>query len=382
MARLGDGIVIGGATVDPQLAGVDAFGAGIESEAFLAGLDHNGKALWHRPLLAAGLPNAVAVSATQEIVVLAPYLPDLVTVSPYFSSDSVYLGKFAANGTPVFEKELAFDTGTRLYALALDGGGAIWLAGAQTTEFPNEQMVLAKYDSAGNQQFMHTFPHDGSTCYATSLSVSAQGDVALVGTFNGTFNLGGDPLTTQATLGTSLMPNGFMARFNSAGEHVWSKRFGGPIYDLGDSIGWLPDGDLALTGLLSGAATVGGKTVAAEETKGQAFVARLDGTGTTRWVELVNGVARAVAIEAADGPLHVAGAFNESDYLQDRDAATGKVLRTAKAVAGAPDATAVALDGLGSLWLAGRYLSSVDLGNQNQMSADSGVFLLRLDRTP
>jgi hypothetical protein len=59
LARMGNGIVLGGATADPKLAGVDAFGSGIESEAFLAGLDHAGKVTWSRPLLAAGLPNAI-----------------------------------------------------------------------------------------------------------------------------------------------------------------------------------------------------------------------------------------------------------------------------------------------------------------------------------
>ena len=382
LARLGDGVVMGGATTDPKLAGVDAFGPGIVSEAFLAGLDHDGKALWHRPLLPAGLPNAVAVTATQDIVVVAPYLPDETTVSTYLSSDSVYLGKFTANGTPVFEKELKFDSGTRLYALAVDGDGGIWLAGAQTAEFPNESMVLAKYDSSGTEQFVHLFPHNGSTCYVTSLSVNAQGDVAAVGTFNSSFDLGGGALTTQAVLGQDPMPNGFVARFNNAGQHVWSQRFGGPIYDLGNAVAWLPDGDLALAGLVSGAATVGGKTVAAEETHGQAFVARLDGTGKTRWLELADGTARAFAVEAAAGPLHVAGSFSPSDYLHDHDAATGQLSRAAKAVSGAPDATAVAFDGSGSLWLAGSYMDSADFGSQNQLSAASGVFLLRLDRAP
>ena len=150
------------------------------------------------------------------------------------SSDSIYLGKFSATGVPAFEKELPFDTGTRFYALAVDAAGAIWLAGAQTPKdgFPNESMVLAKYDSAGNALFFHVFPHDGSTCYVTSISVNAAGDVALTGTFNGTFNLGGDTLKTQATFGasSSLMPNGFAARFTNAGAHVWSQRFGGPIF--------------------------------------------------------------------------------------------------------------------------------------------------------
>lgn len=387
LARLGEGVVLAGATADPKLAGVDAFGSGVVSEAFLAGFTHAGKKSWSRPLLAAGLPDAVAVTASQEIVVVAPYLPDATTVSPSFSSDSIYLGKFAASGTPVFEKELAFSTGTRLYALAVDGNGGIWLAGAQSNldDFPNESMVLAKYDSAGKELFFKVYPHDNSTCYVTSLSVNAAGDVALVGSFNGTFTLGGDELKTQATYNnspTSLMPNGFVARFTNAGQHVWSQRFGGPIFDLGNAVTWLPDGSLAVGGKLSGAASIGGKTVAAEPEVGQAFVARLDGAGKASWVELTNGVTRAFAVESDTSKLHVAGSFDAGAYLQERDPAQGALLESAKALSGMPDAYSLALDSAGSLWLGGAYATSADLGNQNLLSAASGVFLLRLDRAP
>ena len=289
-----------------------------------------------------------------------------------------------ATGVPVFEKELPFGTGTRLYALAVDANGAIWLAGAQTppNSFPNESMVLAKYDAAGKEQFFHVFSHDGSTCYVTSLSVNAAGDVVLTGTFNGTFDLGGGALTTQATYGTSssLMPNGFAARFTNAGAHVWSQRFGGPIFDLGNAVTWLGDGDIALGGKLSGAASVGGKTVEAEKEMGQAFVARLDGDGKARWVELTNGATRAFAVEPDASTLHVAGSFDAGAYLEERNPATGGLLRSAKASSGTPDAYSITLDGAGSLWLAGAYSASADLGNQNQLNAASGVFLLRLDR--
>lgn len=381
LARLGTGVVLGGASADPATVGVEAFVEGAKSEAFLMGLDHMGKAQWRRPLLPAGLPNAVAVNAAQEIVVLAPYLPDLETVSPFFSSDSVYLGKFMANGTPIYEKELQFDTGTRLYALALGADGSIWTGGAQTAEFPNESIAFAKYDSSGAQQFFKLFECDGS-CYITDMTVTPSGDVVFCGSFNSSFNLGGETLTTEAMLGTSRMYNGFVARFDSTGKHVWSQRFGGPIFDLGTAIAALPDGGTVISGLLSGAASIGGKSVTAEPEEGQAFVARLGADGKASWVELAAGTARASTLEVDGDTLHVAGNFDTSAYLQDRELATGKLLGTTKALTGSPYAYAAALDSVGSLWLAGTYADALDLGNQNSLAAASGVFLLRLDRTP
>jgi hypothetical protein len=214
------------------------------------------------------------------------------------------------------------------------------------------------------------------------MSVTPSGDVVLCGSFNSSFNLGGEALTTQAMLGTSRMYNGFVARFDSTGKHVWSQRFGGPIFDLGVAIAALPDGDTVISGKLSGAASIGGKSVTAETEEGQAFVARLDPDGKARWVELSAGSARANTLEVDGDTLHVAGNFDTSAYLQDRELATGKLLGSTKALTGSPYAYTAALDSVGSLWLAGTYADALDLGNQNALSAASGVFLLRLDRSP
>jgi hypothetical protein len=161
---------------------------------------------------------------------------------------------------------------------------------------------------------------------------------------------------------------------------VWSQRFGGPIFDLGNSVAALPNGDVALAGLVSGAATVGGTAVMAEESMGQAFVARLDPTGKARWVELATGSARAMALAIDGDTVHVAGNFDATGYVQHRALLTGKLLDSTKALNGTPYASATALDSSGSLWVAGSYADSLNLCNSNQLSAATGVFLLRLDR--
>ena len=101
-----------------------------------------------------------------------------------------------------------------------------------------------------------------------------------------------------------------------------------------------------------------------------------------RWVELADGTARVNTLEVDGDTLHVVGNFDTSAYLQDRELTTGKLLSSTKALTGTPYASAAALDSAGSLWLGGSYSGALDLGNQNALSAASGVFLLRLDRAP
>jgi hypothetical protein len=61
------------------------------------------------------------------------------------------------------------------------------------------------------------------------------------------------------------MPNGFVARFNAAGEHVSSQSFGGTIFDGATALEALDDGDVLLGGWLSGVSTVGGQAITADE---------------------------------------------------------------------------------------------------------------------
>ncbi len=64
----------------------------------------------------------------------------------------------------------------------------------------------------------------GSTSSDTGKSViyDASGNIIVVGNFYGTVSFGGDPLTSAGSTDV------FVAKYSSAGAHIWSKRFGGP----------------------------------------------------------------------------------------------------------------------------------------------------------
>jgi hypothetical protein len=384
LAAAADGIIIAGATSDPTLAGVSAFDAGVLGEAFVAKLDHQGHVVFSVRLADAGMPRAVNVSPTGEIVVIAPFLPDVPVITPGLYGNSGYLAKIAANGELLYERELPFDDGTVLYSLAIDADGAIYVSGAQypADSFPNQAVLLAKYDADGGAVWTKVFDDAGLTAHAAAVAIAPNGDPLIAGVFSASMDLGGVELVTEALQGDSLMPNGFMARFKPDGAHVASERFGGVVSDGATLLTPLDNGDLILGGWLSGIASVGGRSVTADESDGSAFIARIDSDGAARWITLpeASGRAYAVANDPSGRYLHVVGAFSDGTFLVELDD-DGKTRSVATLQSGEVRPVSVAVDARSSVWVSGSFSGTADFGNGNQLQAGAtGMFLVRLDR--
>ncbi|HEX6278286.1 MAG TPA: hypothetical protein VFZ53_34810 [Polyangiaceae bacterium] len=378
------GIVIAGATSDTELAGVPEFPSGVVAEAFVAELDRDGAVVWTTPLPSAGMPSAVVVEPGGDVLVVAPFVPDATSIIPGQHTDSVLLVRLDASGNVLKERELAFGAGTIAEGLAVDATGAIYIAGSRIPDddFPNEYVLLAKYDAEGEELETKVFEHVGSTAYASSVVVTADGDVLMAGVFNGSVNLGGDDLETDALVGSSKMPNGFIARFTPDGEHLDSRTFGGTIFDGATALTALDDGDVLLAGWLSGVANVGGGSVAADEGDGSAFLARLAPSGDARWVSLAaaTGSSYAIVTDPNEGRFYVAGNLGERDYLAELSA-SGELGRSARSASGKLTGRSAAVDARGSIWISGEFTGELDLGNDNVIAGgDTGVCLLRLDR--
>jgi hypothetical protein len=389
------GVVIAGASSDPATVGLSAFDAGIESEAFVARLDQNGKAIWALPLKAAGLPWAIARSG-DDVLLVAPNLPDLAQVSTSYVSKELYLAKIGIDGTPRFQKTLSFtheDTFT--YALTVDASGAIFLAGAyqDPSTSAGEHPILIKCDDSGTVLWQKTFTHAGTQGVANAITVLSGGDLVVTGAFDATLSLGGSThLLTSAAGG---IPSGFLARFSSDGTPVWSQSFGGSDFSIGSALTALPGGDFALAGSSAATLTLAGKTAQAAPFTPSAqepfpptaaFVARVSDAGQASWLKLETETqfARVLASDGGStiflgGSMDVPMPASGSIYLRTYDARSGNALQVLRATS-ASDMTSTALAVAShSVWVSGMFSSSTNLGNGNLLTnSNSGVFLSQL----
>jgi hypothetical protein len=397
------GVVIAGSSADPATTGLTAFDSEIMSEAFIARLGHDGKAVWSTPLKAAGFPWAVA-RASDDYVVVAPYLPDTTQVAPYFVSQDIYLAKVTADGDVVTEKTLDFDhEETIFYGMAIAPNGDIFLTGAAMDLGEGgsleETVILAKCDGGGTLLWEKTYPHTGHQGYGNSAIVLPSGDVIITGAFDSELDFGGptDPIESSATL--EGLPSGFLARFTASGEPVWSQEFGGDDFSTGTSLALLPGSDdFFLAGAVAlnlklGALSLPGEAFTPDETQSfppsHAFVARMRASGEAVWVERQMDSEFGQVVVTDGSNVFLGGSLDTKD-----DASDGVVYLTSYTVNGThgPLYGAVSGEGVSSaslvlsdeaLWVSGRYSGAVDFGAGTAFtSSDAGVFLLRLPKGP
>jgi hypothetical protein len=214
---------------------------------------------------------------------------------------------------------------------------------ARPPRTPGFELVWAKrFGGPGAQQ-------------ASFVTVDQTGTIYVAGTFKGSIDLGGEPLSEPR------FPNGFVAALDPSGAHLWSRRIAAGqdirVRDLAST----PAGDLAVVGMYIGALELDA-TRLPDSDWWDGFVFRLRADGTVAAAGAVSGseyqIAHRVAFDE-DGVAWVGGSFDTELRVLTAD---GAVLHTATE-AGEPA-------GFHDLWLA-RF----DHGWDDPWRAASGMTL-------
>jgi hypothetical protein len=220
--------------------GVGVVSAG-NNDAFVAKYDgSNGAYLWNKPL-GNSIPDAglgVATDAASNVYATG-YFNTFINPGTVLNSagqEDVYLIKYNSAGTYQWGQRFGSTLDDQGNAIGVDGAGNVVIAGFfnGSVSFGGSTLVsagfadvfLAKYNTNGVHQWSQRFGGVNAD-QGNGLAVSAAGDIAMTGSYNNTINLGG------ATLNSSGLSDIFLARYNAAGVHQWSKSFGGTSNDIG-----------------------------------------------------------------------------------------------------------------------------------------------------
>ena len=187
-------------------------------------------------------------------------------------------------------RAVAIDTFGNVVVAASQMGSANY-GGAAMVGGPVDQLVLAKYAAAGVPVWSRLFSTtNGGTALPTAVVTDLDGSAVIVGHFQNTVDFGGGPLTSAGS------PDVFVAKYSSAGAHLWSRRFGSTGSDKGlaiaiDGAGAVRCGPLCgLSGFQAASSSecwskciFGGSNISGEyASNGQHMVAPLEARGRTR----------------------------------------------------------------------------------------------------
>ncbi|MEO7330947.1 MAG: hypothetical protein ABI193_20400 [Minicystis sp.] len=119
-------------------------------------------------------------------------------------------------------------------AVTTDAAGNVFIAGIffngikignmsyAAVSVDESDIFLAKFDSAGTYQWSKKFGSAGSQVLK-GIRADSQGNVVITGMFSNTINFGPTAATNLVSAGQLDI---FLAKFDGAGTHLWSKKFG------------------------------------------------------------------------------------------------------------------------------------------------------------
>ena len=231
----------------------------------------------------------------------------------------------------------------------------------------------------------------------TDVAVDNTGNVGLAVNLIGDVDFGGGPLT-----GAGLDYDVAVAKFDSSGNHLWSKRFGDVNGQLVPGIVFDPTGAMLLTGYLAGTVDFGGGPLSSAggccPSSSDVFIAKLDVDGKHVWSKNFGNSSPQEALGVASdsqGNVLVTGKFFASMNFGDGVLTSGgkeDVFVAKLNPSGATlwsrrygDATTqygerIASDGSGNVIVSGAFQGTLDFGVGGKLVSNGGfdIFVVKM----
>lgn len=397
----GDVVLVGYYQGTANLGGVPMTSAG-QVDFFVAKYDAHGDAMWVRPFGGSGndMATGVAIDTSGNVYVAGASDGALTIGGSSFGANGAtgtFLFSLDPLGNVLSAKAYGGDSFGTLVQVAVSPDGTIGLAGSYkgTIDFGGGPLTaaqgsyagfIAEFDGGGNLSFANSLGTD-STTVAQGLAFGPNESIAVVGSFSGTGQFG---TTTLTSVGQNDV---FVAAFDSTGNPLWSKSWGGITNDDGRGVAFDANGNLVVTGGFSSSVDFGGGAVTSKGGS-DAFVMKLNSSHALAWVQTFGGPdtdeAVSVAIDPA-GELLVGGLFEDSMSIGgqmlmsagDKDIFVAKMGASGSGMwckqfgaTQADEGVGVAFDGSGNAFVTGYFRTNVDFGTGMESSAgDDDIFI-------
>jgi len=254
------------------------FGYSCPADIYLAKFDSNGNHLWSKRF---GLSDddegrSVSVDSSGNVYITGSFQSPTIDFGggalTNVGNDDIFLAKFDSNGNHLWSKRFGGSDDDEAISISVDSSDNVYIAGnfeSSTINFGGGELknvscgvydnscrrniFVVKLDSRGNHIWSKSFGGEGSD-EILSIHVDKSDNVYITGAFSSnSISFGGEPLIKAGHCDQYVCPDDiFLVKFDSNGEHIWSKRFGGKSNDGGNSVFVDSNGYVYLTGYFSG----------------------------------------------------------------------------------------------------------------------------------
>jgi len=365
-------------------------------DGFLAKFDPAGNLLWskHFASSTSAKPRPLAIDTAGNVVVAGSF-EDSVDFGggPLVATNGdAFVAKYDSSGKHLWSKKFGGTNFQGVSNLTIDAQNNIIMSGeftgtldlgGGTMTATNFDFFVAKFDTNGTHVWSKYLDHvDPGQPQVMGIAADSTGNVVFSGYFYGTMNFGGGPLTSASSYDV------FVVKVDPAGQHVWSKRYGGPLGQNPSGLGFDNAGNLFIAGSFKGTIDLGGGTLTSAGND-DFWLAKLDPAGNHLWSkrygdsqqqyssglavtktgELALSVALGGTVDFGGGPITSAGGI---DFAVARlDSAGNHVWSRRAGDSMNQSADAIAFDPTGHVLLTGGLVGSADFGNGVLTSAGS-----------
>jgi hypothetical protein len=364
-----------------------------------------------------GCDENMAYSVTSDgsgNIIVAGYFntPTITFGSTTLTSAGVYdifLVKYDASGNVTWAKSAGGTGADEAYTITTDANNAILVAGrfsSSTITFGTTTLTNA---SSQNDVFVVKYDASGNVLWAKSAGGSGQDYVcSAVADGGGNFLVAGYFMSGSITFGTTTLTSAgsadmFLVKYDTNGNVTWAKRAGGSSDEIGYSVAVDVNNNICVAGVFSSTTvSFGTTTLTNASSLYDMFVAKYDASGNVSWAKCAGGAeddaAGAVTTDAS-GNVYVAGKFASAsilfgtttltnalnlydDIFLVKYSSTGNITWAVRAGGYSIDnATAIATDASGNVFIAGNYSSStLSFGSSTLTNSGySDVFVAKYD---
>lgn len=202
-------------------------------------------------------------------------------------SDDIFLAKYDPDGNCVWAELAGGNNQDDCLGITIDNSGCSYITGyfQDTASFGpvkllspgSRDIYIAKYDAHGNCLWAEQ-TGGGNQSTGLSISLDPLRNIYITGSFQGPGKFG------AAQFNSNGKSDIFIAKYDSTGNWIWTRKAGGPAQDVGYGIAVGENGSSYVTGLFEGPAQFGFKQLKGFG-KADIFIAKYDSGGNCLWAK-------------------------------------------------------------------------------------------------
>lgn len=215
-----------------------------------------------------------------------------------FGGKHMFIAKYDSIGNVLWAKSTTDNDAGYGLSVAVDPTGNVFVGGtfsSSSITFGSQSLInyagmgmgtafLVKYDSAGNAIWAKTSSNTYSSNAVYSVCTDNSGNVYTTGHFqDNNITFGSNTLTNSYSPNQDI----FITKYDSLGNVLWAKGFGGNGHDVGTSISVDANNNVLLTGNFASTSIVfGTKTLTNTNSSNRdLYIAKLNSNGTVQWAK-------------------------------------------------------------------------------------------------